>query len=73
MIDKDLAASLPAEELEADMLVIATDVDGVHTGWGTPAQARLGTVTVSEVVSMNLPAGSRNPCCFSPVPESRRH
>ena len=56
VIDKDLAASLLAEELDADMLVIATDVDGVYTGWGTPEQTRLGSVTVDEVVSMNLPA-----------------
>lgn len=61
VIDKDLAASLLAEELDADMLVIATDVDGVYTGWGTPEQTRLGTVTVDEVVSMNLPAGSMGP------------
>ena len=61
VIDKDLAASLLAEQLEADLLVIATDVDGVYTGWGTPEQKKLGTVTVAEVVSMNLPAGSMGP------------
>lgn len=61
VIDKDLAASLLAEELDADMLVIATDVDGVYTGWGTPEQTRLGAVSVDEVVSMNLPAGSMGP------------
>lgn len=61
VIDKDLAASLLAEELDADMLVIATDVDGVYTGWGTAEQKRLGAVTVDEVVSMNLPAGSMGP------------
>ena len=61
VIDKDLAASLLAEELDADLLVIATDVDGVYTGWGTPEQARLGSVTVEEVVEMKLPAGSMRP------------
>jgi len=61
VIDKDLAASLLAEQLEADLLVIATDVDGVYTGWGTPEQKKLGAVTVAEVVSMNLPAGSMGP------------
>ena len=61
VIDKDLAASLLAEELDADQLVIATDVDGVYTGWGTPEQARLGSVTVEEVVEMKLPAGSMGP------------
>ena len=61
VIDKDLAASLLAEQLEADLLVIATDVDGVYTGWGTPEQKKLGAVTFAEVVSMNLPAGSMGP------------
>jgi carbamate kinase len=61
VIDKDLASSLLAEELDADMLVIATDVDGVYTGWGTPDQKKLGRVTVDEIVSMNLPAGSMGP------------
>ena len=61
VIDKDLAAALLAEQLEADLLVIATDVDGVYTGWGTPQQARLGNVTVEQVVEMNLPAGSMGP------------
>ena len=61
VIDKDLAASLLAEELDADMLVIATDVDGVYTGWGSPEQKKLGKVTIDEVVGMNLPAGSMGP------------
>lgn len=61
VIDKDLAAALLAEELDADMLVIATDVDGVYTGWGTSEQAKLGSVTIDEVAGMNLPAGSMGP------------
>lgn len=61
VIDKDLAAALLAHELDADLLVIATDVDGLYTGWGTPEQARLGAVTVGEVVEMKLPAGSMGP------------
>ena len=36
VIDKDLASSLLATELGADLFVMATDVDGVYTGWGTP-------------------------------------
>ncbi|MCB0931798.1 MAG: carbamate kinase [Mycobacterium sp.] len=61
VIDKDLAAALLAEELAADLLVIATDVDGVYTGWGTAEQARLGAVTIDQVVEMKLPAGSMGP------------
>lgn len=61
VIDKDLAAALLAEQLDADLLVIATDVDAVYTGWGTPEQAKLGSVTVDEIVEMKLPAGSMGP------------
>ncbi len=61
VIDKDLASALLAEELSADLLVIATDVDGVYTGWGTPDQARLGQVTPQDLAGLDLPAGSMGP------------
>ncbi len=61
VIDKDLAAALLAIELDADLLVIATDVDGVYTDWGTPTQQRLGSVTVAEIERLPLPAGSMGP------------
>ena len=35
VIDKDLASALLAADLEADLLAIVTDVDGVYSGWGT--------------------------------------
>ncbi len=58
VIDKDLASALLAEQLDADLLVIATDVDGVYTDWGTPNQTRLGRVTPDELAGLDLPAGS---------------
>ncbi len=61
VIDKDLASALLAEQLDADLLVIATDVDGVYTGWGTPHQARLGRVTPDELAGLELPTGSMGP------------
>ena len=61
VIDKDLASALLAEQLDADLLVIATDVDGVYTDWGTPNQVRLGTVTPDELAGLDLPAGSMGP------------
>lgn len=61
VIDKDLAASLLAQDLDADLLVIATDVDAVYTGWGTPEQAKIGAVTVADIDGMDLPAGSMGP------------
>ena len=61
VIDKDLASALLAEQLGADLLVIATDVDGVYTDWGRPQQARLDRVTPDEIVGLDLPAGSMGP------------
>ena len=61
VIDKDLASSLLARELDADLLVIATDVDGVYDAWGTPGQRLLGHVTPEELESLALPAGSMGP------------
>jgi carbamate kinase len=61
VIDKDLASSLLARELGADLLVIATDVDGVYADWGTPAQRRLEQVTPDELEPMALTAGSMGP------------
>ncbi len=61
VIDKDLASELLAREVAADLLVMATDVDGVYTDWGTESQTRLGTVTAHELRGMSLPAGSMGP------------
>jgi carbamate kinase len=61
VIDKDLASALLAEQLGADLLVIATDVDGVYTGWGTANQKRLGPVRPEDLAGLELPAGSMGP------------
>ena len=45
VIDKDLASALLAEELDADLFVMATDVDGVYADWGTPEQRAIDRVT----------------------------
>jgi carbamate kinase len=61
VIDKDLASQLLAREVEADLLVMATDVDGVYADWGTPEQRRLGQVTSAELRAMPFAAGSMGP------------
>jgi carbamate kinase len=61
VIDKDLASSLLARELEADLYVMATDVDGVYLDWGTPMQTRIDRATPPELDGMDLPAGSMGP------------
>lgn len=61
VIDKDLASDLLAREIDADVLVMATDVDGVYAGWGTPAVRRLGRVTPAELRAEAFAAGSMGP------------
>jgi carbamate kinase len=61
VIDKDRASALLAEQLDADLFVMATDVDAVYTGFGTPEQAPIRRTTPAQVAQMNLPAGSMGP------------
>lgn len=65
VIDKDLASSLLAVELNADMLVILTDVEGAAIHYGTPRQHFLREVTVDEIREYyragHFPPGSMGP------------
>jgi len=61
VIDKDLGAALLARDLDADALLILTDVDGVEVGFGTPEAAPIGHTTVSALRTRTFPAGSMGP------------
>ena len=61
VIDKDLASELLAEDLAADLFVMATDVDGVYAGWATPQQRRLDQATPEELAGYQFAAGSMGP------------
>jgi carbamate kinase len=61
VIDKDLASELLAREVDAELFVMATDVDGVYADWGTPDQRRLDEVTVDELRAGEFAAGSMGP------------
>jgi carbamate kinase len=54
VVDKDLAAVLLGRALGVDVLVIATDVEYVAVGWGTPTQRDLGEVDVGELRELAL-------------------
>ncbi len=49
VIDKDLAAALLARAVDAEVLVIATDVEHVILGYGTADERPLGRVTAAEM------------------------
>jgi len=61
VIDKDLAAARLAIELDADALLLLTDVDAVYAGWGTPTARPLHDTSVDELRTLPLPAGSMGP------------
>jgi carbamate kinase len=61
VIDKDLAGELLAEDVGADLFIMATDVDGVYFGWGTPQQKRLDEATPPELAEHQFAAGSMGP------------
>jgi carbamate kinase len=61
VIDKDLASELLAREVEADLFVMATDVDAIYADWGTPQQRRLETVTPEDLRALEFPTGSMGP------------
>lgn len=48
VVDKDLAAAVLARDLEAELLLILTDVDAVYSDWGKPTRRPLRTLSVSE-------------------------
>jgi carbamate kinase len=61
VIDKDLASELLAEDVGADLFLMATDVDGVYLDWGRPEQRRLDRVTPEELAGYEFAAGSMGP------------
>ncbi|GAB3623272.1 carbamate kinase [Mariniluteicoccus endophyticus] len=65
VIDKDLTAAILAAQVEADVLVIATDVEHAVIGWGTPQARDIGTVTLAEMEAIaaegHFASGSMGP------------
>jgi len=52
VIDKDRAAAVLARDIDAEVLLILTDVDAVYTGFGTPAQKALRRLTAAEAQAL---------------------
>jgi len=61
VIDKDRASALLAREVEADFLIMATDVDAVYTGWGTEDAVAIGQVTCDQISALDFASGSMGP------------
>jgi carbamate kinase len=53
VVDKDLVAAVLARDLDAELLLILTDVDAVYADWGTPSQRPLRRIAADEAVQMD--------------------
>ena len=61
VIDKDRASSLLAFELEADLLIMATDTDGVYLDWGDDSEKIISKTTPEEISKYSFDKGSMGP------------
>lgn len=73
VIDKDLTASLLATSLNADALLILTDIDAVYQNWGTDTSRAIRQCAPNELDLRNFQEGSMRPkieaaCQFASKP-----
>jgi carbamate kinase len=61
VIDKDAASALLARQLNADMLLLLTDVDAVYLDYGSPNAQRLGRIAPEVLSGVRFPPGSMAP------------
>lgn len=61
VIDKDLCSELLARDLDADLLIMATDAAAVFVGWGTPEARAIHKAHPSAIAKHSFPAGSMGP------------
>jgi carbamate kinase len=61
VVDKDLTAALLARRLDADLLVMLTDVDAIRLDWGTDDERRLDAATPAELRAHDFESGSMGP------------
>ncbi|OLL31181.1 carbamate kinase [Burkholderia sp. SRS-W-2-2016] len=61
VIDKDACAALLAQELDADLLLIATDVNAAYVEWNKPGQKAIAQAHPDELEKLGFAAGSMGP------------
>ena len=76
VIDKDFASALLAKELDADLYIMATDVDAVYADWGQPDAKPIRQATYKALKSGDFAVGSMGPkviaaCWFAEVTGQR--
>lgn len=61
VVDKDLTAALLARRLDADLLLMLTDVESVHRDWGQPNERPINHAEPAELRALQFTAGSMGP------------
>ncbi|HEY8546667.1 MAG TPA: carbamate kinase [Acidimicrobiales bacterium] len=61
VVDKDATAALLAVAVDADVLLILTDVPAVRTDWPSPDGHDIRHATPAQLGAMSFPAGSMGP------------
>ncbi|MDF0606297.1 carbamate kinase [Neisseriaceae bacterium TC5R-5] len=61
VIDKDLCSALLAEQLDCDLLIIATDVSAVFTDWNQPTQRAIRQAHPTDMAKIDFAEGSMSP------------
>ncbi|MDQ2873529.1 MAG: carbamate kinase [Actinomycetota bacterium] len=61
VVDKDSTAGLLADALDADLLILLTDVASVETDYGTPAARSIHRATPADLRALRFTAGSMGP------------
>jgi carbamate kinase len=65
VVDKDRVSSILATQLEAEVLMILTNVDAVFEGWGTPGARPIRRMTIDQAETLiatgSLDAGGMKP------------
>jgi carbamate kinase len=57
VVDKDRVSAILARQLEAEVLMILTNVDAVFEGWGTPAARPIRHMTVAQADALVAAGG----------------
>ena len=61
VIDKDRTAALLATALQADILLMLTDVEAIFANWGAPGQSAITDITPDALEAMTFNTGSMAP------------
>jgi len=61
VVDKDLSAALLADQLDADALLLLTDVDAVYRDWGSDRARPIRSTTPEALSAISFAAGSMGP------------